>query len=125
MKKITLVMVLICLVIGGATISWYINVGKITEDQLIKELTGEEKEDLIKIALNDTRVREELRNKTYEIGDVVLMEYERVYKEERVQGVFPTVYIYIGEKEHPGVTLLVFIDPKEKKVIDIGHEYRR
>jgi len=41
---------------------------RITEDQLIKELTEEEKEDLIKIALNDTRMREELRNKTYEMA---------------------------------------------------------
>ena len=54
-----------------------------------------------------------------------MMKVNGVYKEERIQGVFLTVYIYIGEKEHPGVTLLVFIDPKEKKVIDIGHEYRR
>ncbi|RZN40165.1 MAG: hypothetical protein EFT35_03265 [Methanophagales archaeon ANME-1-THS] len=125
MKKITLVIVLICLFIGVVTISWCIIREKITEDQPIKELTEEEKRDSIKIALNDTRVKEEIGNKTYEIGDVVLMEFEMVYKEERISGVFPTVYIYVGNKEQPGVTLLVFIDPKERKVISIGHDYRR
>ncbi|MDI6885484.1 MAG: hypothetical protein QMD22_03890 [archaeon] len=87
-----------------------------------RDLTEEE---LIEIALNDKIVQEEINNWSYEIGDIVFMEYEWQYKEEKIEGIFPVVPIYRGNKNESGVTLLVFINPEERTVINIGHEYRR
>ncbi|MCK4476515.1 MAG: hypothetical protein KAU16_07285 [Methanophagales archaeon] len=90
-----------------------------------KQLTEEEKARVISIALNDLGVREEIRDKGYELGDVDLCWLEQVYKEESTSGTYPCLRIYIGGKEQTGVTLVVFVDLKEERVIHIGRDYRR
>jgi hypothetical protein len=80
---------------------------------------------LINIAFNDTRVKEEIGNWSYEIGDIVYMEYEARNGELKIKGTFPVVPIYLPSKNDPGDTLLVFINPDDETVIDVGHDYRR
>lgn len=90
-----------------------------------KQLTEEEKAEVVRVALTDLGVREEIGNSEYELGDVDLCWLEQVYKEERSSGMYPCLRIYIGGKEEIGVTLVVFVDLEEERVIHIGHDYRR
>lgn len=80
---------------------------------------------LINIALNDRRVREEIGNWSYEIGGIEYMDYEERNGELKIKGTFPVLPIYLGNKNEPGVTLLVFINPEDESVIGIGYDYRR
>ncbi len=90
-----------------------------------KQLTEEEKAAVVRIALNDSRAREEIGDKGYELGDVDLCWLEQVYQEETSSDMYPCLRIYIGGKEQIGVTLVVFVDLVEERVIHIGYEYRR
>jgi hypothetical protein len=90
-----------------------------------KQLTEEEKAEVVRVALTDSGVREEIGNSEYELGDVDLCWLEQVYKEERTSGMYPCLRIYIGGKEEIGVTLVVFVDLEEERVIHVGHDYRR
>ena len=90
-----------------------------------KQLTEEEKARVITIALEDQGVREEIGDKEYELGDVDLCWLEQVYKEEKTSGTYPCLHIYIGGKEQTGITLVVFVDLKEERVIHTGSDYRR
>jgi hypothetical protein len=90
-----------------------------------KQLTEEEKARVISIALNDPGVREEIGDKGYELGDVDLCWLEQAYKEEKTSGTYPCLRIYIGGKEQTGVTLVVFVDLEEERVVHVGYEYRR
>ncbi|MDD2665993.1 MAG: hypothetical protein PHD13_00565 [Methanocellales archaeon] len=94
-------------------------------EEPVEQLTEEEKAKVISIALDDPRVREEIGDKEYELGDVVLYWHEQVYKEEKTSWVYPCLHIYTGGKEQPGVTLVVLVDLEEERVISIGHNYRR
>ncbi|MBE0516781.1 MAG: hypothetical protein IBX41_05250 [Methanophagales archaeon] len=52
---------------------------------------------------------------------VVVGSFERV----KIKGTFPVLPIHLGNKNEPGVTLLVFINPDDESVIGIGYDYRR
>lgn len=121
MKKFGIMMLLL-VCITMIVIGLYIGYN---EQYTIKKLTEEEKAEVIRIALNDPEVKEQIGNKVYEIGDVDLCGFERIYKEERISGTYPCLHIYLDGKEEVGVTLVVSVDLKEGMVTDIGREYRR
>ena len=81
--------------------------------------------ELINIALNDTRVKEEIGNWSYEIGEIEYGEYEERNGELKIKGNFPVVPIHLRNKNETGVTLLVFINQEDETVIAIGYNYRR
>lgn len=88
-------------------------------------LSQEENAEAIAIALEDSDVREQLGDSEYEIGEVVLNKLEGSYKGETFSGEFPTVPLFIGDPELPGLTILVFVDLIEETVVCIGRQYRR
>jgi len=121
MKKLGMMTLLaICLLI--LVIGLYFGYGW---QENAKQLTEEEKARVITIVLEDQGVREEIGDKEYELGDVDLCWLEQVYKKEKTSGTYPCLHISIGEKEQPGVTLVVFVDLEEERVICIGYNYRR
>lgn len=83
-------------------------------------LSEEDKGDAIAIALKDERVREEIRNKEYEIGEVSTAHIEIAGPEENVSGEFPVVPIKMEN-----VTLMVFVDIEQGTVINIGHQWEK
>jgi len=84
------------------------------------ELRREDKERAIRIALSDERVKEEICNKEYEIIDVGYTSIEIVGPNETFSGEVPVVQIIMEN-----VTLMVFIDFEQEKVISIGYEWEK
>jgi len=90
------------------------------ETPLHHELSEEDKGNAIAIALKDERVREEICNKEYEVGDVSKTHIEIVGPGENFSDEVPVVPVKIGN-----VTLMVFVDIEQGKVISIGHQWER
>ena len=90
------------------------------EMPLHHELSEEDKGNAIAIALKDERVREDICNKEYEVGDVSKTHIEIVGPGENFSDEVPVVPIKIGN-----VTLMVFVDIEQGKVISIGHQWGR
>ena len=88
------------------------------EMPLDHELSGEDKGYAIAIAFKDERVREEIRDKEYEVGDVSKTQIEIVGPEANFSDEVPVVPIKIGN-----VTLMVSVDIDLGKVISIGHQW--
>jgi len=84
------------------------------------ELSGEDKGIAIGIAFKDERVREEIRDKEYELGDVSKTQIEIVGPEANFSGEVPVVQIKLGN-----VTLMVSVDIEQGKVINIGHQWEK
>ena len=101
---------------GGATA---INLTQ-GEMPLHHELSGEDKGNAIAIAFKDERVREEIRDKEYELGDVSKTQIEIVGPEANFSDEVLVVPIKIGN-----VTLIVFVDIEQGKVISIGHQWEK
>ncbi|HIH97066.1 MAG TPA: hypothetical protein HA348_06275 [Thermoplasmata archaeon] len=106
---------------------WDLFGGRATEIDLTQgemplhhELSEGDKGDAIAIAFKDERVREEICNKEYEVGEVSKTHIEIVGPEENFSDEVPVVPIKIGN-----VTLMVFVDIEQGKVISIGHQWER
>ncbi|MBN1762149.1 MAG: hypothetical protein JW878_03580 [Methanomicrobia archaeon] len=84
------------------------------------DLSEEDRGYAIAIALKDERVRAEIRNKEYEIGDVSKAHIEIAGPEENFSGEVPVVPIKIGN-----VTLMVFVDIEQGEVINVGHQWEK
>ncbi len=72
---------------------------------------------VVEIALNDEKVKEALGSEPYEVGEVgqtTLFEEPGVY----------FIYLYLGERERPGITLRVFVDTIGERVRSISRELR-
>ena len=77
------------------------------------ELTKEEKEEAIKIALSNASVKDILKGKEYKVGEVVISRVGSF--EERVWQKYPTVKIYLEGKDR----IEVIVDLESKKVISV------
>jgi hypothetical protein len=106
---------------------WYFFGGRAMEIDLTQgemplhhELSEEDKGNAIVIAFKDERVREEICNKEYEVGEVSKTHIEIVGPGENFSGEVPVVPIKIGN-----VTLMVFVDIEQGKVISIGHQWEK
>ena len=77
------------------------------------ELTKEEKEEAIKIALSNVSVKDILKGKEYKVGEVVISRVGSF--EERVWQKYPTVKIYLEGKDR----IEVIVDLESKKVISV------
>lgn len=122
MKKAT---AMICLVIGcllvGIVIASFFQ-GRSNQqigDYSARRLTEEEKEEVIKIALDNASVKEILRGKEYSVEEVGIAKIGRF--EEHVWQEYPIVRIYIERKYR----IDVIVDLENKKVISVvGLPYR-
>ena len=90
-----------------------------------KNLTANEIQKVINITLADTNVKNEISSigGTYTIGDVYTSTLEGNVP-EKYPGYFPVVPIIIG-KEDPGLTMYVYVDIQNEKVISINRQYRK
>ncbi|HJH26461.1 MAG TPA: hypothetical protein C5S37_06720, partial [Methanophagales archaeon] len=86
-----------------------------------RKLTEEEKEEVVKIALNDTKVKEMLKGKEYKVSEAAMISVVKGEKMKIISSrTFPGVQIYIGEDEWMKITdIRVLVDLEKKKVIDI------
>ncbi|HJH25636.1 MAG TPA: hypothetical protein C5S37_02435 [Methanophagales archaeon] len=121
MKKRT---VAICLFIGCLLIGVVIaGIFRETYRQpsTVRKLTEEEKEEVVKIALNDTKVKEMLKGKEYKVSEAAMISVVKGEKMKIISSrTFPGVQIYIGEDEWMKITdIRVLVDLEKKKVIDI------
>ena len=72
---------------------------------------------VVEIALNDEKVKEALGTAPYEVGEVgrdALSEEPGVY----------FIYLYLGERDRPGITLRVFVDTIGERVRSISRKLR-
>jgi len=90
------------------------------EMPLHHELSEEDKGFAIAIAFKDERVREEIRDKEYELGDVSKTQIEIVGPEANFSDEVLVVPIKIGN-----VTLMVSVDIEQGQVINIGHQWEK
>jgi len=104
---------------GGRATAIDLTQGEIPLDH---ELSEEDKGDAIAIAIafKDERVREEIRDKEYELGDVSKTQIEIVGPEANFSDEVLVVPIKIGN-----VTLMVSVDIEQGKVISIGHQWEK
>ena len=128
MKKKTVV---ICLFVGclfvGIVVSALIRGGLHGENNEQpknwsgKELTKGEKAEVIKIAFDDTRVKEMLKGKEYKIeGEPFVMSGVSSEKGKKVLWAYPTVKIYIGEDDWMRIKAIYpLVDLDKKKVTQI------
>lgn len=103
--------------LGGGATAINLTQGEMPLDH---ELSEVDKGDAIAIAFKDERVREEIRDKEYEVGDVSKTQIEIVGPEANFSGEVPVVPIKIGN-----VTLMVSVDIEQGKVINIGHQWEK
>ncbi|MEM0203637.1 MAG: hypothetical protein QXO16_07680 [Archaeoglobaceae archaeon] len=116
-SKLGMLLLTICIAILGIY-------GAYIGQKSMKQLTEEEKAEVVRVALSDSRVREEIGNSEYEVGNVDMCRFE-VYKEKSISGIYPCLRIYIGGKEQVGVTLVAFVDLEKGQVVHVSHEYRK
>ena len=83
-------------------------------------LTDIEKEEVIKIALNDTEVKEILEDKEYKLGTPFVM---TLRTREGVLLTYPTVEISIPKKSDAKLILYPLVDLEKREVIKIIHKY--
>lgn len=83
-------------------------------------LTDIEKEEVIKIALNDTEVKEILEDKEYKLGTPFVM---TLRTREGVLLAYPTVEISIPKKSDAKLILYPLVDLEKREVIQINYRY--
>jgi len=115
MKKVTAIIYLVigCLLVGIVIASFF--QGKSNQQPgnwSARKLTEEERAEVIKIALDDTKVKEMLKGKEYKIsGAGMWLEENRTC---------PVAMIYAGEDNWTKITMIdVLVDLDKKNVVDI------
>lgn len=122
---------IICLCIGGCLIVgvviasvFQVKPNQQPRDYSARELTEEEKEEVIRIALNDKKVKEKLKGKEYKVSGTDMPRLTIEKGEEKVLKADPGVHIYTGEDDWMKITRIhAIVDLDNKKVIRID-EYR-
>lgn len=107
-------------ILGGIVIGTVFRVEQNQQsgDYSARRLTDEEREQIIEIALNDTRVKEMLKGKEYKISGV----HSEWGKE--VSCAYPTVTIYVGEDNWTEIKAIYPLVDLDKKKVTRIREYR-
>lgn len=119
-KKVVICLFIGCLLIGIVIVGFFRETNRQSRDYSARELTEEEKEETIKIALNDANVKEMLKGKEYKVSETVITSVEKGEREKRVLWTYPAVIIYAGEDDWMKTTRIrVLVDLDNKKVINV------
>ena len=118
MKK-RMAIICLCLLVGCLLLGIMI-AGVFRETNWQAKLTEEEKAELIRIALNDTSVKEMLEDKEHRIIGAGIISRGHVVSGDKTREAYPGVQMYVGEDNWMKITLTtVLIDLDKKKVIQI------
>jgi hypothetical protein len=102
-----------------------VQVGPVNFDLTLSSISEEQRNETLKIALSDPKIRKYIGNRTYEVEKVEVSAYMLCYK-ECMPYAYPTVFLKVNpEPWKYGVDYRIYVDLKNNSVAYIQGFYRK